>query len=150
MSIEKLSNLIADIKNNAIQYYQMTGRPLGVTGEIAEFEATKKLKLRLAEVRQSGYDAVDQQGVKIQIKGRCIIGQSKGSQRTGSMKPNKEWDKVILVLLDKEYNVLQIHEASRDKIIRELKKPGSRARNVKGTLGISKFKSIATLVWSNK
>jgi len=149
MDKEKFKNLVESIKRNAVEYYQLTGRPLGVTGEIAEFEAAKILDLELAEVRQAGYDAKDRNGEKIQIKGRCIIDKSKKGKRLSGIKIDKEWDKVILVLLNKEYAPFEIYEASRPEIEKEIKRPGSKSRNVKGALGISKFKSIGTLIWSN-
>ena len=149
MNKEKLKNLIESIKKNAVEYYQLTGRPLGVTGEIAEFEAAEILDLELAEVRQGGYDAQSKNVEKIQIKGRCIIDKSKKGQRLSSIKIDKEWDKVILVLLNKAYEPFEIYEASRTKIEKEIKRPGSKARNLRGSLGLSKFKSIATLIWTN-
>ncbi len=149
MNKEKLKKLIESIKKIAIEYYQLTGRPLGVTEEIAEFEAAEILDLELAEVRQAGYDAKAKNGEKIQIKGRCIIDKSKKGKRLGSIKIEKDWDKVILVLLNKEYEPFKIYEAPRSEIEKEIKRPGSKARNLKGMLGISKFKAIGTLIWPN-
>ena len=65
--------LLREVKALAVEYYQMTGKPLGVTGEIAEFEVAEKLNLELAEARSPGYDAIRRKGrleEKIQIKGR--------------------------------------------------------------------------------
>lgn len=149
MNKEKLKKLIESIKKIAIEYYQLTGRPLGVTGEIAEFAAAEILDLELAEVRQAGYDAKAKNGEKIQIKGRCIIDKSKKGKKVGSIKIEKDWDKVILVLLNKGYEPFEIYEASRSEIEKEIKRPGSVARNLKGALNISKFKAIGTLIWSN-
>ena len=52
------------------------------------------------------------------------------------------------ILLDGDFKPLEIYEAKRPDIERELTRPGSKARNVRGSLAISKFKSIASLVWS--
>jgi len=54
---EALTSLLIDIKRIARRYYQLTGRPLGVTGAVAELEAVRLLGLRAATVRQPGYDA---------------------------------------------------------------------------------------------
>lgn len=56
----------------ACRYYDLTGKPLGITGEVAEYEAAMKLNLCLHPPRQAGYDATEvrQEGeVKTQIKG---------------------------------------------------------------------------------
>jgi len=35
------SEILADVRALAVEYYELTGKPLGVTGEIAEFEASE-------------------------------------------------------------------------------------------------------------
>lgn len=138
------------IKENAIEYRELTGRPLGVTGEIAELEAVNILNLKLAEVRQSGYDAKRKNGQKIQIKGRCILKKSNNGQRLGTIKIDKEWDSVVLVLLNGKYEPIEILEAPRKKIIKEIQKPGSKARNERGALSINNFRAISNKIWPNK
>ena len=44
-------------KQVAIDYYRLTGKPLGITGEIGEYYAAKHLGLELAEARTPGFDA---------------------------------------------------------------------------------------------
>ena len=46
----RLRELIGEVKVLAREYYLLTGRPLGVTGEIAEYEAARILGLKLAPV----------------------------------------------------------------------------------------------------
>jgi hypothetical protein len=142
---EELEGVIREAKAVAMQYRKVTGRPLGITGEVAEYEAARILGLRLAPPRQDGYAAIRRQGgaCKLQIKGRCILDKRKRSQRTGSIKLDKDWDGVLLVLLDEDFEPLEIFEASRAAISEALDKPGSRARNLRGALAISKFKSLA-------
>lgn len=43
--------ILHDVKALAIEYDAATGKPLGVTGEIAEVEAARLLGLHLAEAR---------------------------------------------------------------------------------------------------
>ena len=71
-------------------------------------------------------------------------------QRIGKIDIEKEWDGVILVLLDSDFEPTEIYEARRREIIEALTKPGSRSRNVRGALSINKFKSIGNLVWTRK
>jgi hypothetical protein len=150
-SSKRLLNLLGEVKPLAREYYKITGRPLGVTAEIAEYEAARILKLKLSSARQSGCDAIrktprgDQ---RLQIKGRCILPGPKSGQRLGSINLKKEWDAVILVLLNEDYSPTAIYEADRPAITDAITAPGSRARNERGQLGISKFKSIGTRIWS--
>jgi hypothetical protein len=59
----------------------------------------------------------------------------------------KGWDSVILVLLDENFDATEIHEAERDVVIAALAAPGSKARNERGALAVSKFISIGRLRW---
>jgi hypothetical protein len=128
----------------------LTGRPLGITGEVAEFAAATTLGLDLAGVRQSGYDAIRRRDgctERIQIKGRCVLPDTNPGQRIGSIKLGKEWDVVMLVLLDQNLELIEIHEAGRIEITEALLKPGSRARNERGSLGVRTFKSLGRCIW---
>ena len=131
----------------AIDYYQLTGKPLGITGEIGEYLAAKHLRLDLAEARTAGYDAVGKNGEKIQIKARRIpAGKRLSGQRLGSIRLDHEWDVVVLVILNDLFEPQAMYQGGRKAITAALKKPGSKARNKKGALPISKFKSIGEQV----
>lgn len=51
----------------AVEYDELTGKPLRLTGEIGEYLAARILGLQLADARAPGYDATDSMGRKIQI-----------------------------------------------------------------------------------
>ena len=53
------TELLEQVKKLAGEYYRLTGKPLGVTGEVGEYEAARILGLDLAEARTAGYDATD-------------------------------------------------------------------------------------------
>jgi hypothetical protein len=147
---QNIMTLLEKAKVLAKQYYELTGRPLGVTAEVAEYEAAKILGLELAVVRQEGFDATRIDGGKktrLQIKGRCIIESGKRGQRISKIDLTKKWDRVILVLLDNNYNAYAIYEGTRTKIKNALTAPGSKARNERGQLGVAKFKSIGKKLW---
>lgn len=57
-SSDPLFAVLRDVKLLARRYYELTGRPLGVTAEVAEYEAARLLGVDLSPVRQSGYDAI--------------------------------------------------------------------------------------------
>ena len=148
---EALGRLVRSAKRLAKQYRKLTGKPLGITGEVGEYEAARLLGLKLSPARQSGFDATRGRGKstrRIQIKTRCVLPDSKPGQRVGRIRLDHDWDSVVLVLLDENFEPMEIYEADRQVIEKALKKPGSKARNEKGTLGVAKFKSIGKRVWS--
>lgn len=149
--MNEIAEVLADAKALAIKYRKLTGKPLGITGEVAEFSAAQILGLELAEARQSGYDAIRNENgrtTKIQIKGRCISTNAKPGQRLGSIQLDKEWDTVLLVIMNEDLEVLSIYEARRPEIEKALLAPGSKARNARGALAVSKFKAIGYEVWN--
>jgi hypothetical protein len=149
-SSKQLLALLSEAKQLAKAYRQLTGRPLGITGEIAEYEASRLLGVELSPVRQPGYDAIrttPSGKQRLQIKGRCILPDAKPGQRIGRIDTNKEWDAVLLVLLNQEFDATAIYEADREAVLAALRAPGSRARNERGALGVSRFKAIGRKVW---
>jgi hypothetical protein len=149
-SDDRVLAILRDAKALAREYYHLTGKPLGVTGEVAEFEAACILGVELTPARQAGYDAIEtRDGVtrRLQIKGRCLLPGCKPGQRLGSIKMTHEWDAVLLVLLDEHFEATAIYEAERPALVEALTKPGSKARNERGALAVSKFKAIGTLRW---
>jgi len=142
-----LRGVMAQAKLLARQYRNLTGKPLGITGEIGEFQAAELLSLRLTDARCPGYDAVGPDDRRIQIKARCLLPGAKRGQRVGQIKLDHPWDSVALILMDEEFEPLSIYEANRADVEKVIKAPGSRARNERGALSVSKFKSIATCVW---
>jgi len=142
--------LLAEAKRLAAEYYAATGRPLGVTGEVAEYEAARILKLELTAARQAGYDAlehVDGSAKRLQIKGRCLQDDCKPGQRLGSIRLNHDWDAVLMVILDQRFEAVEIYEAQRPDVAAALAVPGSKARNERGALSVSKFRAIGRLRW---
>ena len=144
---KELHEILEAAKDVAGRFKKLTGKPLGITGEIAEFSAAKLLNLKLAEARQAGYDAIDGAGRKVQIKGRCLPEKPGPGQRLGSIRLDHEWDTVLLVLLDEMFEVMEMWEAERPVVEEAILAPGSKARNERGALAVRKFKQIGTKVW---
>lgn len=148
---EKILNILNEAKDVALRYYKLTNKPLGITGEIAEYEAATLLGLSLCSARQSGYDAIeflDGKEHRVQIKGRYMPDRKKVSARIGAIDISKPFDSVLLVLLDENYDAFAMYEASRNAVVAALLAPGSKSRNERNQLGIAKFKSISRLRWS--
>lgn len=148
---KEVLEVLSEAKVLARKFYRLTGKPLGITGEVAEYEAAIKLGLQLHPARQAGFDAteVKEDGIaRIQIKGRCVLNPLKINGRLGAIDLRQPFDAVLLVLLDSEFNAFAIYEASRAKVEAALTVPGSKARNERGALAIRQFMSIATLRWA--
>lgn len=150
LELRKVGMIIRHAKKLAREYQRLTGRPLGITGEVGEYEAARLLGLSLCDARQPGFDATRKLGRsvdRIEIKSRLVLPNAKPGQRMGTIKLNQPWDKVLLVLLDEDFEPQAIHEAARSDVQRELRRPGSIARNKRGQLAVSKFRKIAHQVW---
>lgn len=150
MQNDRVLDILRQAKRLAQEYYASTVKPLGITGEVAEYEAARLLGLHLAPARTVGYDAIEFNGNsprRLQIKGRCILPNCKPGQRIGSIDVTKEWDAVLLVLLDENFDAIEMHEAERAAVIAALDAPGSKARNERGQLRVNKFKAIGKARW---
>ncbi|WP_189664233.1 hypothetical protein [Pseudomonas marvdashtae] len=146
----EIFEVLRDAKVLARRYYRLTGKPLGITGEVAEYEAATKLGLDLHCARKAGYDATEIRNgcpVHIQIKGRCVVNPARIVGRLGSIDLAQPFDAVLLVLLDSDFNAFAMYEASRYAVVAALTKPGSRARNERGSLGIRQFMAISSQRW---
>lgn len=149
----EVMEILAATKKLAQRYRMLTGKPLGIAGEVAEFEAARLLGLQLVEARQAGYDATRlENGIakKLQIKGRCIPPGATKGQRLGSIDIRKEFDGVLLVLMDEFYDATAIYEADRDQVVAAIIKPGAKARNERGALSVGSFISMARQVWPSQ
>jgi hypothetical protein len=147
---ERIVAILKAAKALAQEYKQLTGKPLGITGEVAEYEAARILGLELTPARQAGYDAIEGRGRgarRLQIKGRCLPKNCKPGQRIGKIDLKKDWDVVLLVLLDEDFEATEIWEADRDPVEAALKAPGSKSRNERGALAVSKFKALGRRRW---
>lgn len=150
MSIYAEEKLICQARQLAADYRRTMGKPLpGVGNEVATHDAIRLLGLMPVNRSTGGYDAVDprREDKRIQIKSRTIFDESVGSQRIGQIKVDQEWDSVVLVLMDEDYDPFEIYEAERDDLMEYVgKSSGSRAK--RGILSVSRFRIIARLAWT--
>ena len=58
MSDEQVLTVLKETKVLARECHRLTGKPLGITDEVAESEATRILGVELTLARQAGYDAI--------------------------------------------------------------------------------------------
>lgn len=153
MSVYSTEKLVTEARRLAAEYKRTTGKPLGISGEIAEFDAASILNLELCEDRSNGYDAIgkgEREGKRVQIKGRAIFDEKKSGQRIGQLKTEQDWDSVVLVLMNEDYEATEIYEAERDVIEDALNEQTSSKRSKRGAMSVAKFKIIANLAWSKE
>jgi hypothetical protein len=146
-TLEQIGEVIAKAREVAFAYYRLTGKPLGITGEVGEYEAARLLDLTLAAAREAGYDAIDRRNRKLQIKARAIpTGKKLTGLALGKIDVGKPWDAVIMILMDDEFRPTAIYEASRKAMVDALGETDSKSRK-RGVLRGTKFKSISEKVW---
>jgi hypothetical protein len=145
---------MAQTRKLAAEYRRMTGQPLAVSGEIAKYDAARLLDLEAQKDSGLGYDAVGRGGVRagkrVQIKGRAIFDESKGGQRLGQLKLDQDWDSVVLVLMDEDFETSEIWEADREEILAAVEEGGESKRSKRGLMSVAKFKAIGHLAWTRE
>ena len=104
----EIKSVLDEVKVLAKRFKDLSGKPLEITSKVAKFSAAFLLGLELARARTPGYDAIDNDSRKIQIKSRCLSFNPKSGQRLGSIRLDYEWDIVLLVLLDEAFEVLEM------------------------------------------
>ncbi len=151
MSVYSVDKLMAQTRKLAADYRRATGQPLPLTAEIANHDAARLLGLEMIQPPPGGYDAVgrggEREGLRYQIKGRAIFDESKGGQRIGQLKLEQDWDAVLLVLLDEDYQPFAIHEADRQELEEAL---ADSPRNKRGAMSVARFRIISRLVWERE
>ncbi len=151
MSLYSVNKLISEARRIAAEFRRTTGKPLGISAEIANHDACTFLQLE-AQDDAVGYDAIglhgSRKGHRFQIKGRAIFDEKKGGQRLGQIKTDQEWDKILLVLMDEEFETTEIYEASREDILNDLDDASTSNRSKRGAMSVARFKRLAQLVWT--
>jgi hypothetical protein len=151
VTVYSIDKLIAETRRLAAEFRRSTGQVLPVSGEIARYDAARILGLTLCEQRTGGIDAIgqgDREGQRIQVKSRVLSLDKKSGARIGQLNPNGDWDTVVLVIMDEDYEPREIYEASREEV--EEAMSGSSSRSNRGAISISKFKIISWLVWTRE
>lgn len=154
MDIYSIEKLMHETRQLAAKYRQTTGNTLPVTTEIARFDAARALDLSLIDDANSHIDAVGRSGERADkrfiIKGRAIFDTSRASPRIGQLNPQQDWDLVVLVLFDENYEVDEIFEASWEAIADALDTKRDSNRKKRGAMSIAQFKIIGQRVWSRE
>ncbi len=153
MTVYAVDKLISEARRLAAEYRKATGQSLGVSAEIARHDVARLLGLELVPATApGGYDALGKgrwEGKRIQIKGRAVFDESKSGQRIGQLKLGQDWDLVMLILMDENFEPFEIHEADRSELEAAVEQSSSK-RNKRGALSVARFKIIGRLVWTRE
>jgi hypothetical protein len=151
VSLYAPEKLIAQARKLAADYRRAMGRPLpGVGNEIAEHDAIRLLNLvPRGAGEEGGFQALDpaRADKRIQIKSRTIFDESKSGHRIGQLNLDREWDSVVLVIMDPDYEPFEIYEVER-KDIEAYTGKSSQGRAKRGAMSVARFKIIGRLVWA--
>jgi len=153
MALYSVDKLMVEARKLASEFRKTTGKPLGISSEIAKFDAARLMDLELVDQsKPGGYDAVGKgirDGKLVQIKGRAILEEKKSGQRIGQLKVDQEWDCVMLVMMNEEYEPIEIYEAERAELLDDLEDTANSKRKKRGAMTVAKFKNLGKLVWSH-
>jgi len=151
--VYSIDKLISETRRLAAEYRRSTGQALPVSAEIARHDAARLLGLTLCEPGTAGVDAIgtgNREGQRVQIKSRVMTQDSKSGARLGQINTQGEWDTLLLVILDEDYEASEIYEASREELGDAIAGSENSNRARRGALSIAKFKNIGWLVWARE
>lgn len=153
VNVYSLEKLMSETRRLAVEYRRTTGKPLAVSSEIARYDAARLLSLELVDDPGIGYDAIGtgpRKDLRIQIKGRAILGPGKSGQRIGQLKSHRDWDRLVLVLMDENFEPIEIYEADREAVDECLENNASSRRTRRGALSVARIKIIGRLAWTRE
>lgn len=146
-SVYSMDKLMAETRRLAADYRRGTGKTLPVSGELAIFDACRLLNLDAAPAGCVDYDAVNAAGERVQVKGRCIFDETKGGQRLGQLRLDRDWAWLVVVLMNADYEPFEVYQVDRDAVA-DAAGEVSGSRRKRGPLSIARVKAIGDLVWS--
>ena len=143
----KLIDKIHSAINVALEYESATNgkRKLGITGEVGEVLVCRQLGLRLVlDSRSEGFDAVDKDGLQVQIKTRR--GESEGlPSKAGRISrfSKHPFNYALLALLDHKYQLCEIWRADYKRLEPIIEKQKRRSPS------LSAFKHVGEKIFDN-
>ena len=152
-NVYAFDKLISETRRLAVEYRKATGKPLAVTGELARHDAARLLGLELVDETGLGYDAIgrgDREGLRVHVKGRAIFDEERGKPRIGQMNRDQDWDLLVLVLMDEDFEPVEIYEVERDVIDEILEQTADSGRGRRGAMSVARVKIIGRLAWSRE
>ncbi|WP_196138066.1 hypothetical protein [Aliikangiella sp. G2MR2-5] len=145
-SAYKIGLIMEQTRLVAADYRNTTGNALPVTAELARFDAVDKLHLKKVS-QDEGVDALDPEdaNVRYQIKGRVIFKGGKARQKLGQLNLESDWNQLLMVIYDADYQPSEIYKIDRKIIEQELE---NTQKDKRGSMTVAKYKAIGALVWA--
>lgn len=150
MSVYAVEELMTQTRKLAADYYRTMKQSLPVSAELAKYDACRLLNLREVEEAIKGVDAVDDNACAYQVKSRVIFQEGRSGYRIGQLNMDGEWQKVVLVLFNPEYEPFEIHVATREAIDNPETTKSNPKREKRGAMSVAKFKNIGQLLWTKE
>lgn len=150
MTAYDVGKLMSEARRLAADYHRATGETLPLSNEIARYDAMRLLGLAAPETAQPGVDAIgegERSGITFQIKGRVVFPDSRSKQRVGQLGMEGQWQRVVLVLMDQDYEATEVIEVTREALVEALRdiKPNKR-----GAMSVSRFRSLGHIAWQRE
>ncbi len=149
VSVYSFDKLMSEARKLASDYRHMTGKTLPISGEIARHDVAVLLGMTLVEAG-NGYDALDAEGNRVQIKARVLFEGQKSKPRVGQLRVGQNWDLVVLVLMDEEYEPVEIYQLTHERVSELMEEGVGRNRISRGAMTVARFKAAGEQVWSRE
>ncbi len=152
MNTIAVETLITKTRALAALYRETTGQTLPVSAELSRYDAAKLLGLSPLKPPVAGVDFVGTQGPyrckKIQVKSRVIFNEQSSGYRIGQLNLSMEWEIVVLVLYNADYEPFAMYGLDKEAIQQALSQsPGKQSR---GAMSLAKFKALGQLIWTQE
>lgn len=105
-SVKELLQLQSDVINE-LKRRKVVRTKNNPLGDYTEWLVAKGLGLELATNSSAGYDGIDSEGIKIQIKGRRITPDNK-SRQLGAIRnlEGRDFDQLAAVIFNENYEII--------------------------------------------
>lgn len=147
MKTIKITNQILKVVKKvisvALEYEKLTGRKLGITGEVGEVLVCDNRKLKLLnDPLEAGYDAIDNESKHYQIKARRSNNTNPGA-RIGRFAKHK-FDYAILAFLEFDYSIKELWRATYKDLLPVIK------RHERRNPSVNEFLRVAEKIFPSK
>jgi len=142
----EIEKVVLQAVSVALEFEDLVGRKLGISGSVGEVVVAKEFGLRLVKSDiEEGYDAIDGAGRKVEIKVRRSEGgrgrEIPTDRSVTSRFSEHPYHYALLAILTRDYRLHEVHKAALGQIEAAFK--GKRKR----VLSIGKFKRIGKRVF---
>lgn len=140
--------LLFDLRRGAARYYEVRGRPLGITNAMGELAVAGALGIELV-MERADHDGIGRDGALLCIRARVVQDATDiGLICVNGIRFDATWDAVLLALLDRHYELIAIYRADRLDLEAVVRGPRFGKETNRHALSINTFRKVGTMVWS--